>query len=189
MPVLIALLAAAMAVSGCATSTPAVVESLDPLTGATLTRGTAPLVLYSGNSAAAAHARDYLYLGPLLVNRMGQHDYYLWLGIWSTLQEHDPATQRDGFESVVVYADGEPFELELAGWTTDSIGISQPAYVKPVASAADAFYRVTRDQIRLLSQADDIRIRTSSTRSRTYEPWGGKQSGKAALAAFLDHLY
>jgi hypothetical protein len=179
---------ASVVVASCAASTPVVEEKLDPLTGVTVTRSAAPLVLYRENSASAAHARDFVYMGPVLVNRMGRHDYYLWLGIWSTLRDYDAASQRDGFETIVLYADGEPFELELKGWSVDSIGVSEPVYLKPVATAADAFYAVTQDQIRLIAEASDVRLRTRSSRSHRYEPWENQGAARAGMMAFLEHL-
>ncbi len=182
-------IACAYLVQGCVAGNTVVEEKLDPLTGVTVTRAAAPLVLYRENSAAAAHARDFVYVGPVLVNRMGQYDYYLWLGIWSTMREYDASEQRKGFESIVVYADGEPLELDLRGWTLDSIGVSEPVYVKPVASAADAFYAITQDQIRVIAEARDVRLRTISTRSRQYELWDNQGTARAGLHAFLEQLY
>ena len=109
---LIALLAAAGLVAACGSSAPLLEETLDYGTGATLTRATAPVVLYHDNSGRAAYARDFVYLGPIEVNRQGRYTYFLWLGIWSTLDDASRWTQRDGFEYVVLYADGEPLQLE-----------------------------------------------------------------------------
>jgi hypothetical protein len=120
----------------CGSSTPLLEESLDYGTGVTLTRSTAPVVLYRDNSGHAAYARDFVYVGPIEVNRMGSYNYYLWLGIWSTLDDSSRWTKRDGFESITLYADGEPLQLEVAGWSVESIGASRPVFTKPVASAA-----------------------------------------------------
>ena len=181
-------LGSALALGSCATGSSAVVENLDPMTGVTVTRATAPLVLYRENSAAAAHARDFVYVGPVMVNQMGHHDYYLWLGIWSTIRDRDPSRQRDGFESIVVYADGEPMPLELWGWTLDSIGVSEPVYLKPVASAADAFYLVTQDQIRLLAEANEVQLHTVATRPRRFELWSNQATAREGLRQFVAPL-
>ena len=111
---------------------------------------------------------------------------YLWLGIWSTLQDEIRSTQRDGFDTVIVYADGEPLPLELAGWTLDAIGVSEPVYVKPVASAADAYYRVTVDQIRLIAESSDIQLRVGTTRPKSYSLWDKQGSANASIRAFID---
>ena len=187
---LIGVVALAALASACSSSSSLVSESLDPVTGVTVLRGTAPIVLYHDNSGYAAHARDYVYLGPVEVNRMGSYSYYLWMGIWSTMRYENPQSeQRDGFESVILFVDGEPLSLEFAGWTLDAIGVSQPVYVKPVASAADAYYRVTIDQIRLIAEASDIQLRAGTAKPRSYSLWESQGSAYASMRAFLQQGY
>jgi len=173
--------------TGCVSTTTLVEEKLDLGTGVTVTHATAPIMLYRDNSAYAAHARDYVYLGPVEINRMGEYSYYLWLGIWSTISDAERSYQRDGFESITVYADGEPLQLELIGWTLESIGVSEPVYIKPVASAADAYYRVTIDQIRLIASAREIELHTGTAPARVYLMWNRQGSAHASLREFLDH--
>ena len=172
--------------TGCVSTTTLVEERLDLGTGVTVTHATAPIMLYRDNSAYAAHARDYVYLGPVEINRMGEYSYYLWLGIWSTISDAERSWQRDGFESITVYADGEPLQLELVGWTLESIGVSEPVYIKPVASAADAYYRVTIDQIRLIANAREIELHAGASPVRVYLMWDRQGSAHAALREFLD---
>jgi len=172
--------------TGCVSTSTLVEERLDLGTGVTVTHATAPIVLYHDNSAYAAHARDYVYLGPVEINRMGSYAYYLWLGIWSTISDAERSYQRDGFESITVYADGEPLQLELVGWTLESIGVSEPVYIKPVASAADAYYRVTIDQIRLIANAREIELHAGTSPTRVYLMWDRQGSAHAALREFLD---
>ena len=181
--ILIALVTLLM--GGCRSSGPPVSDQLDSVTGVTVTRSTAPLVLYRDNSALAAHARDFVYVGPIQVNRMGDYSYFLWLGIWSTMQDQNISGQRDGFESVVVFADGEPLRLELHGWTRSSIGVSEHVYPSPTATAANAYYAVTLDQIRLITQAREIRLRTSRFGDESYEPW---RDPTRALSSFREFL-
>ena len=171
--------------AACGSSGPLVEQTLDAVTGVTVTRSTAPTVLYRDNSAYAAHARDYVYMGPVEINRMGANSYYLWLGIWSTMQHETRSSQRDGFDTVIIYADGEPLPLELAGWTLDAIGVSEPVYLKPVASAADAYYRVTVDQIRLIAESSDIQLRVGTARPKSYSLWDKQGSANASIRAFI----
>jgi len=175
----------ALLIAGCGSSGPRVTEHFDPVTAVTSTRATAPLILYRDESAHAAHARDYVYLGPIEVNRMGSYSYFLWLCIWSTISNEDIAAQRDGFESIVLFVDGEPLSLELLGWTPERIGLSESVYPKPVASAADAYYAVTLDQIRLLAEATDIRLHSGAGGGSTFEPWDSQEQARAGLREFL----
>jgi len=173
---------------GCASPSPVINDKLDPLTGVTVTFNNTPLVLYRDNPSLAAFARNYVHLGPLQVNRSGANQYFLWVGIWNTMQTATLAEHRDGFESIVLYADGEPLSLELSGWTPAAIGASEPVYLKPVATSADAYYRVTADQIRLIAESRDIRLRTTGTLPKEYELWNDQKSARSDLTEFLGRV-
>lgn len=183
---LIVLFLSGMLASGCASPTVTVADHLDMETGVTVTRSNKPVIFYRDGSARAAHARDFVYLGPVQINRMGQYRYYLWLGIWSAIPGEIPLDRRDGFDAVTLYADGEPLQLALAGWNEDAIGASQAIYVKPVASAADAFYEVTIDQIRLIAEARDLRLLTSGSDSSSFELWDSQQSALQGFRQFAE---
>jgi len=171
--------------SACAGPGALVTAQLDPLTGVTVTRATKPLVLYRDRSAQSAFGRDYVYLGPLEINNMGERRYYLWFGIWSTSDSVDRGMTLDNFESVVVYADGEPLSLQLAGTTLASIGVSEPVYVKPTASAIDGLYAVTIDQIRLVAESRDLELRVGSLRPIQYIPWDTAESATVGIREFV----
>ena len=180
-----ALIFVTLLLAGCAASDSRLPSKMDPLTSVTITYSKAPLVFYRDESGRAAYARDVIHLGPLEVNRSGSYEYYLWLGVWHTMQDADAGAPRDGFESIVVFADGEPLPLELAGWTPAAIGASEPVYLKPVASAADAYFAVTVDQLRVIAEASDLRVQTTGVQQKNYEPWDNQASAKARLAEFL----
>ena len=171
--------------SACAGPGPLVTDQLDPLTGVTVTRATKPLVLYRDRSAQSAFGKDYVYLGPLEINNMGERRYYFWFGIWSTSDSVDRGTTLDNFESVVIYADGEPLSLQLAGTTLGSIGVSEPVYVRPTASATDAFYAVTIDQIRLVAESRDLELRVGSLKPIQYIPWDTGESATVGIREFV----
>ena len=116
----------------------------------------------------------------------GGYRYYLWFGIWSTIPTDDPETQRNGLESVTLFANGEPLQQQLAGWTGSSIGACGNVYVKPVASAADAYYEVTLDQVRLIADSSDLRILTSGPDSTSFELWDSQASAFRSLRQFID---
>jgi hypothetical protein len=177
----------AAAFGGCGSTGGTVREVLDPVTAVTVTRSSEPVLFYQDHSSRAAYARDYINLGPLQVNRMGDHRYYLWLGIWTTLPSDFSGDQRDGFEAVTLFADGEPLMLQLAGWTPDAFGGSEDIYIKPVASAADAYYEVTFDQIRMIAASTELRLLTSGPHQDSYELWDSQRSAMDAFRQFVDH--
>jgi hypothetical protein len=172
--------------SSCAGERVHTADKLDSVTGVTITYSRAPMVFYRDESGKAAHARKFVQLAPLEINRMGEYRYFLWLGIWNTLQDSGIGESRDGFESIVVFADGEPLTLELSGWSAAAIGASEPVYVKPVSSAADAYYEVTIDHLRVIAAAIDLRILTSGSRPESFELWNQENAAKASFKEFLD---
>jgi hypothetical protein len=182
------LIATVVIVSACATPKSGVEERLDPETAATVTYANVPLVFYDDRSGMAAYARDFVNVGPLEVNQMGNYRYYLWLGIWSTAQILDDSDQRDGFETIYLFVDGEPFKLDAEVWSGNPIGISQSPYIKPVSTAAEAYYPVTIDQIRLIAEASSLRLRTSGTDSGSYELWDDQNSASQSIKRFLEYV-
>ncbi len=178
-----------LGLTSCSSNGPLVEESFDPGNGATVLRATKPLVLYRDNSAYAAFARDFVYLGPIEVNSMGSYDYYLWLGVWSTMRDSFRTDARDGFDTVVLLADGQPIPLEFSGWTLDTIGVTRPVYVKPVAGAADAYYKVTIDQIRLIAASRQIDLRIGRAGAVSYGLWDQQDTAFASIRAFLNKGY
>jgi hypothetical protein len=174
---------------GCTATTPTVTDQLDWQTGATVTFVNTPLMLYRENPGKAAYARDYAHLGPIRVNRSGTYQYYLWVGSWATMQKSNVSEHRDGFESIVIFADEEPLLLELSGWTPDAIGISKPTYIKPVASSTDAYYQVTIDQIRLIAEASDIRLHSTGSSPKDFELWDAQKSARNELTEFLATVF
>jgi len=177
----------AAAATACA-GTPRLVAGLDPLTGVTMTRSSEPLVLYRDNSGRAAYARDYVYMGPVSVNRMGAYRYFIWLGAWSTIQSPDATSLRDGLETAILFADGEPLSLDLLGWAPEAVGLSAAPYPSPAASTIDAYYEVTIDQIRLISEARDVRLLTGGADPANYEPWDAQTMARSGWRAFVDEV-
>ncbi len=175
------------ALAACAGGNAAISNKLDPLTAVTITYSKVPMVFYRDNYAAAAYARKFVQLAPLEVNRTGSFQYYLWLGIWNTIQDPDLGASRDGFESIVIYADGEPLPLELVGWSAEAIGASEPVYVKPVASAADAYYEVSVDHLRLIAASNEVRVQSTGARPQAFKLWDDQSTAKASLREFLNN--
>jgi len=178
---LVAVMLFTVLAASCASNEMATRTFLDPLTSVTITYASKPIVFYRDVAGRAAYAKDYVYLGSLEVNRSGEFRYFLWLGIWKTMQDARPGQTLDGFESIVVFADGEPLPLEVAGWTPAAVGASESVYIKPVATAAESYYLVTADQLRLMAEASDIRIQTGGAQAEVYELWDDQRIARYGL--------
>ena len=172
--------------SACATNTELVLSKLDPKTSVTITYNESPLVFYRALPSSSTLAKEHIYLGPVEVNRSGNYRYYLWLATWGSMDNEQNGPQQGRYESIEVVADGKPVTLKITGSSMRAIGASEPIYKKPVAWATEAYYDMTLDQLRLIAEANDLRVTYSST-SETFEPWNDQLSSKAGLAEFLAH--
>ena len=177
-----------LCVAGCSSTPQRINENLDPLTSATVTSSDKPLFFYRDNPSQAAYARKFLQLGPIAINRSGSYRYYLWLSAWSTTPTASDAKLTDRLDSIVIFAGAEPLTLDLAGRTPSAIGASESVYIRPAASAIDAYYEVTIDQIRLMADASDIRVSTGPSQSDNYETWDDQKSALESMRAFLEHV-
>ena len=176
--------------SACAAGQLPVVEKLDDLTAVTITYSRAPLVLSTDTSTDLAPARDhiqigrdYVQIGAIEVNRMGALQYYLWLGISDATYTESADKRPNDFDSIVFIADDDEFKLDVHGWTPGAIGTSEPVYKKLFRSSVDAYYQVTLEQIRLLTEADDIKLRTTASAPKEYVL--SYRPAEDDLAAFL----
>ena len=161
----------------------------DKRTGANITSLARPLVFYREKPWLASNVRDYVYLGPIEVSRTGRNNYLLWLGIWSTIDQFGQPSQsvRDTFRTIFIVADGEPMELGINAWSGKDLGMSHAIYSTPVESAADAFYAVTKDQIRKLAQAETILIypNADTPRGSEYAPWQEYDQSMTGFETYL----
>lgn len=174
---------------GCASSPQRPREILDAQTSVMITYSSTSMLLYRDVPAHAAHAKNMVSLGPLQVNQSGHYRYFLWLGIWNTNYKASEAGGRDGFDSIILFVDGEPLALEISGWTPSAIGASAPVYPQPVASALNAFYEVTADQIRFIAESNELSLLTSGFTTLPYEQWDEQLSAKQGFRTFLTVAY
>jgi len=178
-----------MSIVGCTTPPSMVLETLDPLTAVTVSSINTPFVLLREQPSTSADADEYIYLGPIKVNKAGQYDFYLWVGVWSAGRPIDLAAYRHDLEKIIVFADGEPFSLGVVGWTPAAIGTSEPAYLNPRAWGSDAYYQVTAEQVRQFSVANDIVLQISDASSDEFVLWDEQEVARADLAEFVKGTY
>ena len=168
--------------SACATEQRPVVEKLDELTAVTITHSGTPITL---STDTVSEWREYLQIGAIEVNRMGTHQYYLWLGISEVKYSESAEEQPKEFESVVFIVGEEEFQLDVRGWTHKAIGASEPPYEKLFQNTVDAYYDVTLEQIQLLTDVEGIKCRTTGPDSKEYELWYKSIAANDDLVEFL----
>jgi hypothetical protein len=119
--------------------------------------------------------RDYLYLGPVETNRQGVREYYLWVGVATTLDRGFIAPQAEVPRTLVVTVDGEPIELPLRPWSElVRTAIAEPVYPTAVPLSVELAARVTLQQLALLDRAGLVTIAIvgeATSAPRSYVRW------------------
>jgi hypothetical protein len=183
------------AISGCGMlqsgEQPAADSSLDPQeftdtrSAVTVTGVAEPLVVSHEEPSLAVNARDYLSLGVIEVNRMGDYEHYLVVVAWSTIDRgrirgmnFRPAVP----EQLVLRTDGRTFKL-VAGTEPDPV---RDRELYPTLSAASArrYFRIDVATLQSMVAAKTIQVRVDLGEDGTavYNPWGNR--GMEALRRF-----
>jgi hypothetical protein len=152
------LVAAALSLAACATSPPAedVREYLDEQTAATVTVGLRPMVFALERPNLAVHARDYLTLVPVDVNRAGAHQRYFYGYLWSTIDKQrvgEPEQQALRFELV---ADGRRVPLTPVAGKPRDLGLGEAPLPPPSATAVPLMSATTREVQEFVAVAQEI---------------------------------
>jgi hypothetical protein len=152
-------------------------EVLDERAGVVLLRAREPLVFARTEPRYSRSLRDYLYVGPVETNRRGVREYYLWVGVASTLDRGFIAPAADIPKQLYVSVEGEPMELTLVPWrelvrTT----ITGPLYATSVPLEAELAARVTLQQLTLLDGAlrSSVAVSADAELGRNYRRWESK---------------
>lgn len=181
-------IAVLLVLSACATGKPSVVERLDEETLVTVTHNRTPIVMSTDTPFSPRDKRDYVELGAVEVNRMGDFQYFLWLGISEVVDTEDAEGHPEGFDSIVFYAGDENIQLDVFSWTHRPIGTSERIYRKLFSTSVDAYYEITLDQIQWLADRDVIKLRTSGAVPREFVLWQKADAAKSDLAEFLKNV-
>lgn len=156
---------------------------LDETTGATVTNLDAPLIFYREEPGRAVNARDYLYVGPVEVNRAGRYRYIVGMSWFSTI-DRGTRTGWDVPSAVYLQPDGRPMELQLAD--RQAADVRWP-YDPPLDGGSVILFDITRAQLRVLARAEELTVRTADQHHRfvTWRPW---REVAAGLQAFVRHI-
>jgi hypothetical protein len=186
MLVRIASVASLVLLAACGGQTRVVRERLDEASGITVVAGGEPMVFARTETQYSRSGRDYLYFGPVETNRQGVREYYLWVGVASTLDRGYLAPPREEPEKVFVEIAGEPMELALEPWREREPALRDPrVYGTPVRLGAELAARITLDQLRRLAteSPQSMRVVDHDGSERAYYRWHEGSDWPAFLAA------
>ena len=171
--------------AACTISQPTVVEKLDEKTAVTITYGRTAMEMAPDTPFDPETQRDNVQIGAIEVNRIGTLRYYLWLGITEIVQVADADDHPEGFDSIALIVDDAEIRLDAYGWMADAIGASEPVYQKLFPTSAEAYYKITLDQIQLLASSDSVKLRTTGSSPKEFVPLLGHTAFRGDLAEFL----
>jgi hypothetical protein len=181
----VSLVIAAATLCACADS--GRLEQLDERSGATIVRGPAVLVYARNEPRYSRSARDYVYLGPVETNRQGVREYFLWVGVATTIDRGFIAPEAQAPRTLYVEQGGEPIELPLKSWRElVPTGIDRPMYSTTVPIREELAARVTLQQLELIGGAAPGSITLGPGEDGaavTFVRWGGAANFDEFVAA------
>jgi len=166
------LVVALLLTTGCVTSDP-MTSWFDPETALNYAAMHEPLVVARSVNRVTVAGRDYAYLGPIDINRMGRRDYYLWIGMASTVDRALLDEDRPQAATLVIEVDGVPMDFPLAPWNPGLDALPYPAST-PVYETFVA--RASLDQIDRIASAASVKVlfALDDGTASSYELWSGQ---------------
>jgi hypothetical protein len=149
-------------------------QYLDKKSAATVTVASEALVFARDRPELAVHARDYLTLVPVDVNRMGTHVLYFYGYAWSTIDKRGAMAGHEGAANFEIIADGRRIPLTPVVATPRELGLAEPPIRAPSASARLLVARTDRETLALVAAAAELgaaELRDGT--SEPYELWSG----------------
>lgn len=173
---------------GCA-SAPTVKSWLDPVSSATITAQSTPLIVARDERARSTEERDFAQLAAVEVNRMGQRQLYLVAVLWSS-QQHT-RTEREEFEKSFARV-----ELRMGDRSTTlarhqgditELGVGQSPLPLPIPGSQQLFFPIERVELNALAESKRVQLVALGEPGapQIYEEW---QDGRRSLGDFLSQL-
>jgi len=167
-------------------------ERLDESSGITLRTDAEAIVFARTETRYSRSGRDYLYLGPVEANRQGTREYYLWVGVGTTLDRGYLAPPGESPDTLYLEVDGELMELKLRPWSEREPRLgAAPVYRTSVQLQSELAARVTLDQLTLLGGAAlrSLRVADRDGNARIYFRWDDAQNWPSFLGPVADNRW
>ena len=173
---------------GCSTA-PTVKSWLDPMSSATITAQSEPLIVARDGGTGSINERDFAQLTAVEVNRMGERRLYLVAVLWSS--EHHTRTEREDFEKSFARVElrMEDRSTTLARHTGDiaELGIGQAPLPLPMPGSRQLFFPIERADLDALADSRRVQLVAigQADAPQLFQEW---QDGRRSLSEFLGRL-
>jgi hypothetical protein len=173
---------------GC--SSAATVKSwLDPVSSATITAQSKPLILARDEQAPSNNARDFVQMTALEVNRMGERRLYLVAVPWSS--ERQTRSEQEQFEKSFA-----SIELRIGERSTTlarhrgdiaELGVGQSPLPLPIPGTQQLFFPIERADLDAIASSTRVQLTALGEPDSPgrYDEW---QDGRRSLSEFLKQL-
>ncbi len=157
-------------------------QYLDEKSAATVTVSEGALVFARERPELAVHARDYLTLVPIDVNRMGTHVLYFYGFVWSTIDKRRSQAVDDGAVQFEIVADGRRISLVPVAATPRELGLVEPPVRAPSGSAQLLIARTDRETLAFIRSAREVSAAgLQGAAVARYELWSGSPGSMLVL--------
>ncbi len=177
-----------------AAAPPRISEYVDPQSGASITVVRQALTFALERSMLAVHARDYVSLVALEVDRSGQAELYLIGYFWSTIDHTKDGAAGPGpgpGKAVELLADGRRIVLRPDSTVPKDLVGKRELLAPPVAHVEQASYPVSWELLQYLAGSRVLLLRSADSardddeEADTFALW---TDGRRALGAFTQRV-
>ncbi|MEM7502404.1 MAG: hypothetical protein AAF417_10195 [Pseudomonadota bacterium] len=135
---------------GCATPQSEVTPVAIAEAGVSATSDAGAVWLAADRPGLSNVGKDFLFVGPMTMNRDGLQRRYLWFALGSTIDRRITGAPGRSMESVIISVDGVPMTFDVETWSAPSGGLP---YVLPIEPELNFVALVTRSQLERLGTA------------------------------------
>lgn len=174
--------------AGC-TSQPTVTSWLDPVSVATITAQSEPLVLMAQTSSARrVLSRTYAALTAIEVNRMGTRRLYLAVipRIPGEISPQQQATLESSFDEVEIRIEDRPIVLTRHTGSVAELGIGEPALL-PVYGSTPIYFAVERTTLSAMAESNRLELAALGLSGKP-QLYQGRTDGLRSLGEFVSQL-
>ncbi|MGH8138754.1 MAG: hypothetical protein ACREVV_11245 [Steroidobacteraceae bacterium] len=160
-------------------------EYLDPVTAATVSSASAPIVFARARQDISANSRQYVTVVGVTVNRSGRYEYFLLVYAWSTVDPRLGAGVHPT-DTLVLLADDRAIRMQRDGRSVKEAGIGKPPEAPLHVRGEPRIYRTDRATLQFVSMARRLRLQLEGDQdARPFDIWkdGRRELGQLAAAA------
>jgi len=153
-------------------------EYLDPVTAASVSSVSTPIVFARAHQDVAANSRQYATVVGASVNRSGHYEYLLLVYVWSTVDPRLGAGIHPGY-TMVLLADDRAIRLQRDGRTLKEAGIAKRLSAPLHSRGGPRIYRIDRETMQFVAGAHRLRMQLEGDGdARPFDVW---EDGRRAL--------